>query len=123
LQLPLENGEEPSRDRQQSLGRFLALHQEFPDPASVVEGTRVTIVGEVSEAKTDHLDDVEYRYPTLIVKDLRVWPVQSYGQLQLGFSIGASAVWESAVELVAVDDSESGSDRFLGGASCLTQVL
>ena len=88
LQLPLEDGEEPSRDRQQSQGRFLALQQEFLDPATMVEGTRVTIVGEVSGAKTDRLDDVEYRYPTLIVKHLHVWPVQSYGQRQPGFSIG-----------------------------------
>jgi outer membrane lipoprotein len=88
LHLPLEHGEEPSLDRQQSQGRFLALQQEFLDPATVVEGTRVTIVGEVSGSKTDRLDDVEYRYPTLILKHLHVWPVQSYGQRQPGFSIG-----------------------------------
>ncbi|MGQ0694511.1 MAG: Slp family lipoprotein [Nitrospiraceae bacterium] len=88
LQLPLEDGEEPTLDRQQSQGRFLALRQEFLDPAMVVEGTRVTIVGEVSGAKTDHLDDVEYRYPMLIVKHLHVWEVQSYVQPRPGFSIG-----------------------------------
>ena len=88
LQLPLEDGEEPSLDRLQSQGRFLALQQEFLDPATVVEGTRVTIVGEVSGVKTDRLDDVEYRYPTLILKHLHVWPVQSYGRRQPGFSIG-----------------------------------
>jgi outer membrane lipoprotein len=87
LQLPLEE-EKPSLDRQQSQGRFLALQQEFLDPATMVEGTRVTIVGEVSGAKTDRLDDVEYRYPTLIVKHLHVWPVQSYGQRPRGSSIG-----------------------------------
>ncbi len=80
LQLPLEDGEEPTFDRQQSQGRFLALQQEFLDPATLVEGTRVTIVGEVSGAKTDRLDDVEYQYPTLIVKHLHVWPIGSYGQ-------------------------------------------
>ena len=88
LQLPLDEGEAPSRDRQQSQGRFLALRQEFLDPATMVEGTRVTVVGEVSGAKTDRLDDVEYRYPTLIVKHLHVWPLESYGQRQTGFSIG-----------------------------------
>ena len=88
LQLPLEDGEEPSRDRQQSQGRFFALQQEFLDPATMIKGTRVTIVGEVSGAKTDRLDDVEYRYPTLIVKHLHVWPLQSYGRRQRGSSIG-----------------------------------
>jgi outer membrane lipoprotein len=80
LQLPLDDGEAPSLDRQQSQGRFLALRQEFLDPATLAEGTRVTIVGEVSGAKTDRLDDVEYRYPTLIVKHLHVRPLESYGQ-------------------------------------------
>lgn len=88
LQLPLEDGEEPIPDRQQSQGRFLALQQEFLDPATVVQGTRVTIVGEVSGAKTDRLDDVEYRYPMLIVKHLHTWPADSYAQRQPGFSIG-----------------------------------
>jgi outer membrane lipoprotein len=88
LQLPLEAGEEPSFDRQQSQGRFLAMQQGFLDPATVVKGTRVTIVGEVSGGKTDRLDDVEYRYPTLILKHLHIWPVQSYGRRQPGFSIG-----------------------------------
>ena len=81
-------GERPSHDRQQSQGRFFAMQQEFLDPATMTQGTRVTIVGEVSGSKTDHLDDVEYRYPTLIVKHLHVWRVQPYGQRQPGFSIG-----------------------------------
>jgi len=34
---------------------------------------------------------------------------------------GYLAVWESARELVVVSDSESGSDRFLSGASCLNR--
>lgn len=88
LQLPLDGEEKPSRDRRQSQGRFLALQQEFLDPATVGEGTRVTLVGEVSGAKTHRLDDVEYRYPTLILKHLHVWPVQSYGQRQAGPSVG-----------------------------------
>ena len=88
LQLPLERGEEPTLDRQQSQGRFLALHEEFLDPATVVKGTRVTIVGEVSGAKTDRLDDVDYRYPTLIVKHLHVWPVPSYGRRPPRSAIG-----------------------------------
>ena len=88
LQLPLEYGEEPSLDRQQSQGRVLALQREFLDPATMVAGTRVTIVGEVSGAKTEHLDDIEYRYPILILKHLHVWPAQSYSLQQPGFPIG-----------------------------------
>ncbi|MGZ8375333.1 MAG: Slp family lipoprotein [Nitrospira sp.] len=77
LQLPLDKGERPIHDRQQSQGRFLVIQQEFLDPATVVEGTKMTIVGELSKSKVEHLDDVEYRYPVLIVKHLHTWPAQS----------------------------------------------
>lgn len=77
LQLPLDRGERPILDRQQSQGRFLAIQQEFLDPATIVEGTRITVVGELSKSKVEHLDDVEYRYPVLIVKHLHVWPARS----------------------------------------------
>ncbi len=77
LQLPFDTDERPILTRQGSDGRFFAIQKEFLDPATIVEGTMMTIVGEVIEAKTDHLDDVEYRYPVLIVKHLHVWPIQS----------------------------------------------
>jgi outer membrane lipoprotein len=91
LQLPLDRGERPILDRQQSQGRFLAIQQqEFLDPATIVEGTKMTIVGELSKAKIEHLDDVEYRYPVLIVKHLHVWQAQSddYARPRPRFSIG-----------------------------------
>ena len=77
LHLLLDKQERPSLDRQQSQGRFLALQPEFLDPATLVEGTKMTIVGEVSGAKTQSLDDIEYRYPVVIVKHLHVWSAQS----------------------------------------------
>jgi outer membrane lipoprotein len=90
LQLPLDKSERPMHDRQQSQGRFLAIQQEFLDPATIVEGTTMTIVGELSKAKVEHLDDVEYRYPVVIVKHLHTWPAQSYeyAQPRPRFSIG-----------------------------------
>ncbi len=90
LQLPLDTRDRPYLDRQQSQGRFLAIQQEFLDPATIGEGTTMTIVGEVSGAKTDYLDEVEYRYPVVIVKHLYDWPAPSYdhAQPQPRFSIG-----------------------------------
>lgn len=79
LQLPLNKEDQPILDRQQSQGRFLALQQEFLDPATIVVGTKMTIIGEVSGTKTEHLDDVEYRYPVVIVKHLHAWSDQSDG--------------------------------------------
>ncbi len=91
LQLPLDKQERPIIDRQQSQGRFFAIQQEFLDPATLVEGTKMTIVGEMSGAKTEYLDDVEYRYPVLDVKHLHIWPAQSsrdHVRPYPGFSIG-----------------------------------
>lgn len=73
LQLPLD-GSEPVADVQQSQGRFLALQTEFLDPATLVERPRVTIVGEVTGTQTQRLDDIEYTYPVVSVKDLKIWP-------------------------------------------------
>jgi len=90
LQLDLDGDERPTSNRQRSQGRFLALQQEFLDPETIVQGTKMTIVGEVSGAKTESLDEVEYRYPVLIVKHLHIWPARSsaYGQPWPRFSIG-----------------------------------
>ena len=90
LQLPLDKDERPILNRQRSQGRFFALQQEFLDPATIAEGTKMTIVGEVSGAKTDYLDEVEYRYPVVIIKHLYTWQEQSqdYVRPRPGFSIG-----------------------------------
>jgi len=88
LQLPLDADYEPSWVKTESQGRFLAIHQEFLDPATMVRGTRVTIVGESTGSKMDRLDDVEYRYPTFSVKHLYVWPSEYAGERRSGVSIG-----------------------------------
>jgi outer membrane lipoprotein len=90
LQLALDKNERPILDRQQSQGRFFAIQPDFLDPATIVAGTKMTIIGEVSGAKTDHLDDVEYRYPVVIVKHLHTWQEQSqeYVRPRPGFSFG-----------------------------------
>ncbi|MGH7205787.1 MAG: Slp family lipoprotein [Nitrospiraceae bacterium] len=74
LQLPLDGYQTPDIDRTASQGRFLAFQKDFLDPATVPPGTRVTIVGEVTGATTLALDETEYSYPTLEIKNLRVWP-------------------------------------------------
>lgn len=73
LQLPLHDSQEPGLDRTASQGRFLAIQKEFLDPATLPEGTRVTIVGEVTGATTLPLDETDYVYPTLEIKHLKVW--------------------------------------------------
>jgi len=73
LQLPLDDDQEPGLDRLQSKGRFLALQKEFLDPATIADGARVTIVGEVTGATVEKMDEADYRFPTLDVKHLYRW--------------------------------------------------
>src|SRR5207249_8529257 len=59
-------------------GTVSGLSERFPRPSHSAPGTRVTIVGEVTGATTLALDETDYSYPTLEIKNLRVWP-QSVG--------------------------------------------
>ncbi|MCC2642645.1 MAG: putative Outer rane lipoprotein Slp family [Nitrospira sp.] len=76
LQLPLDDDQGPVPERMRSKGRFLAWQEEFLDPATVTDGTRVTIVGEVSGASVEKMDEADYRYPILEVKHLHRWEPQ-----------------------------------------------
>jgi outer membrane lipoprotein len=80
LQLPLDSSEEPVGDKTASQGRFLAFESSFLDPATLPPNTRITLVGEVTGATNAKLDDMEYRYPTLTIKHLHVWPEPEFNQ-------------------------------------------
>ena len=73
LQLPLDTYLEPTRDRTRSEGRFLAIQTEFLDPATVPQGTRLTIIGTVSGSITEPLDETNYTYPIFTIQNLKVW--------------------------------------------------
>lgn len=89
-QLPLD-GSEPVMNMRQSLSRFLAVQKEFLAPAPLCERTRVMIVGEVTGGQRQ-LDDIDYTYPVLAVKDLKVW------QGPIGYGLGLAC--DSAFPLV-----------------------
>ncbi|HEX2056722.1 MAG TPA: Slp family lipoprotein [Nitrospiraceae bacterium] len=73
LQLPLDGDQRPVSQRSESQGRLLAMDPLSTDPATLPDGTPVTMVAEVTGATTDRLDEAEYRYPTMAVKHLYVW--------------------------------------------------
>ncbi|HSE58592.1 MAG TPA: Slp family lipoprotein, partial [Nitrospiraceae bacterium] len=80
LQLPLEEGQRPARERTESQGRFLARQETFLYPATVGDRARITIVGQVTGATTGRLDEVDYRYPTLDIKHLHLWRPEDYAE-------------------------------------------
>jgi outer membrane lipoprotein len=73
LQLPLDDDKRPVFTRTQSQGRFLAMEKDFLDPAMFPSNTRVTIVGEVTGTIAAKLDEMDYQYPTVVIKHLHVW--------------------------------------------------
>ena len=74
LEIPLDRSFQPDPDRTRSQGRFIAIQKEFLDPATIPPGTRVTLVGEITGAVTDKLDETDYTFPTVEIKTLKVWP-------------------------------------------------
>jgi outer membrane lipoprotein len=73
LQLPRKEGRISTKDRLRSEGRFIAVREEFLDPATVPPGTPVTIIGTVQGSITRQLDEAEYLYPVLAIKHLIDW--------------------------------------------------
>lgn len=72
VQLPLDSQEMPE-DTSKTGGRFIARSEKFLDPLVFKEGKRVTIVGEVLGAKVKTLDQMEYRYPVIGIREVHVW--------------------------------------------------
>ena len=74
LQVPTERGLSPSDRKARSEGRFLAVQSNgFLDPAVIEKDSPLTVVGEVTGATTKPLDEGEYQYPVLRVKELIDW--------------------------------------------------
>ncbi|HKP01444.1 MAG TPA: Slp family lipoprotein [Nitrospiraceae bacterium] len=73
LQLPAEGGGPSTTERTRSEGRFLAVREDFLDPATVPPGTAITVVAVVTGSTTRPLDDSEYTYPVLDIKHLTEW--------------------------------------------------
>ena len=74
LQLPLDRSGHLGTDRMLSQGRFIAMHREFLDPATLPPGTRVIMTGEVTGSKTLPLDETEYTYPVIEARNIEVSP-------------------------------------------------
>jgi outer membrane lipoprotein len=76
LQLPLDRSSRPGTNLTQSQGRFLAMQREFLDPATLPRGTFVTVTGDVTGSITMPLDETDYTYPVIEIKNLRVWSLE-----------------------------------------------
>jgi outer membrane lipoprotein len=73
LQLPTEKEGTLTEERLRSEGRFLAVREQFLDPASLPQGTPITVIGIVKGETTRPLDESDYTYPILEVKHIIDW--------------------------------------------------
>ena len=71
-QLELFKNGVPNEDSR-SGGRFLAISTELIDPMVYRPGKLVTIIGEVKGKKIQKIDGVDYPYPLIAVKELRLF--------------------------------------------------
>ncbi|HZS12452.1 MAG TPA: Slp family lipoprotein, partial [Nitrospirales bacterium] len=62
------------------------------DPATMVPGMPITIVGEVTGSQVGKLDEADYRYPTVEIRHVHVWDPNSeprrYARPGVGVSVG-----------------------------------
>ena len=77
LDNPLDYWEEPEADRY-SRGRFIAKSSKFLDPEVYRKGRRITLAGEVLGGETLSLDQADYTYPVVAIKQLHLWKKVRY---------------------------------------------
>ncbi|MBL8037631.1 MAG: Slp family lipoprotein [Nitrospira sp.] len=93
LQLPLAASLEPTPDLTTSQGRFVALREEFLDPATIPAGTFITVTGEMAGSVALPLDEMEYTYPLVHVTSLRVWSEQDDEPPRIRRPLGPGPSW------------------------------
>ena len=76
LQKPLRFGKAPA-EGDASEGRFLALYDGYLDTAIYAKDREITLAGTVLGRRTQPLDEIEYAYPLIRVKELHLWDERS----------------------------------------------
>jgi outer membrane lipoprotein len=73
LAFPLGRGQRPDTDAQ-ARGRFLAVADDFLDPADYAAGREVTVTGSLKPVKQGRIGELDYTYPVVSVTDIQLWP-------------------------------------------------
>lgn len=60
-------------DSHRSGGRFIATSADFMDSLIYSVGKMVTILGEITGKKTKKLEERDYTYPVLAIKEIHLW--------------------------------------------------
>lgn len=93
LQLPLNSSLQPEIELSKSEGRFIAMQREFLDPATIPTGTFITVTGELTGSMTLPLDETEYTYPVMEIKDMKVWMREEERPARIRPYMGPGPYW------------------------------
>ena len=77
--------------RDETLGRFIVFHDGYLDSAIYARGRRLTVAGEVMGVKTQLMGEIEYNYPLIKVKELRL--IDTNKSPAFSFGIGISGTF------------------------------
>jgi outer membrane lipoprotein len=73
LQKPLGYSEAP-QVTDNTGGRFIAMCEEYLDPAVYAKGRRITVAGRVLGSYTGKVGEVDYIYPLISCQEIYLWP-------------------------------------------------
>jgi outer membrane lipoprotein len=73
LQKPLDFWGKPRRT-DESGGKFLVYYSAYLDPLVYAEGREITVAGEVEGPRSKELGTIEYSYPVVLSRELKLWP-------------------------------------------------
>lgn len=73
LQKPLDYWGKPRRT-DTSGGKFLVHYTAYLDPLVYAPEREITVAGEVEGTRSEALGDIEYTYPVVLSRELKLWP-------------------------------------------------
>lgn len=70
---PADSNSRPKKS-DETEGRFLALTDQYLDPAIYERGREVTIAGKLDGMRSLPLGEIEYNYPLVMLEEIHLWP-------------------------------------------------
>ena len=84
LQKPLDYWGKPQRTDATG-GKFLVHYASYLDPLVYAPGREITVAAEVEGLRSKALGDVEYSYPVVLSRELKLWPREHPSQYRPDF--------------------------------------
>lgn len=88
LAYPLGPGGRPDPEAG-PLGRFVAVHSDFLEPAEYAPGRKVTVYGRLNGVREGRIGGSQYRFPALAAEQVHLWPRERRGSdVRFGIGVG-----------------------------------